>query len=147
MIVDWGADGRLPCEIWCFIDLRDVIPEGVQIDDIGGCVVQKGVHAVVESCSYITDEEEVAMLDMFVPIEKEIAELDEEGNLTRRLCLADVEAFVEPVAVVPDVGSPNKCKCFHVHQRKTWAANFEAWVRQPHKLDVIDDEDDEDDED
>jgi hypothetical protein len=140
VLVDWGADGKLPCELWCFIDLRDALPDGVRVE-LAGCIIQNGVCAVVESSSYLEDEDEINRSDLFVPIEKEVETLNEEGAVSkRRFYLADVEAFVEPITVVPNVGSSNKCMYFQVLSRKKWKDRFIDWLAEPHSLDEIEEE-------
>jgi hypothetical protein len=147
VLVDWGADGKLPCELWCFIDLRGVFPDDLRLQ-LAGCVIQNGVYAVVESSTYLEDEEEIGQSDLFVPIQKEVDDINEEGVVSkRRFYLADVEAFVEPITVVPNVGSSNKCMYFHVLSRKKWSDRFEAWLAEPHILDEIDEESSEEEED
>ena len=45
--------------------------------------------------------------------------------------LADVEAIVEPIAVIPDLGGePNNC--FVLRERKHWSRDFERWLEEPH---------------
>ena len=52
--------------------------------------------------------------------------------------MADVEAFVEPIVVIPDVGSVPRCKYFQVKSRSEWAKDFIEWIEMPHYHDVID---------
>lgn len=139
MLIDWGADGTLPCEIWAFIDLEE-LPHDASID-YGGINVQTGVYAVVESSNYVEDETEIGMSDIFIPIAKEVESINSEGYVTkRRFYLADVEAFLEPVNVVPDIGSMPRCKYFQVKSRGKWADEFVEWIEMPHHHDEIDDE-------
>jgi hypothetical protein len=51
--------------------------------------------------------------------------------------LADVEAFVEPAIVVPDIGGkPNSYLL--VINKSHWRAKFEEWLDAPHDLDEMD---------
>ena len=51
--------------------------------------------------------------------------------------LADVEAFVEPAIVVPDIGgSPNRYLL--VINKTHWKGKFEEWLEAPHDLDEMD---------
>ena len=85
--------------------------------------------------------EEIALLDLFVPIVKEMG-WDVHGNFRNRvLYLADVESFVGPLAVVPDIGNDHIGMYFQVHSRSKWAEDFIAFLEQPHKHDEIGDED------
>jgi hypothetical protein len=140
VLIDWGAHGTLPCEIWCFIDLREALDDGVSLE-ISGCIIQRGVYALVESSRYVEDPVQVAMSDLFIPIEKEVEGFDLDGGVERRFYLADVEAIVDPVAVVPNVGSMNRCSYFQVKSRTGWSANFVEWALAPHAHDVIADDD------
>ena len=51
--------------------------------------------------------------------------------------LADVEAFVEPCCVVPDLGGPGN-RYFVLKPRNKWAKEFVRWIEDPHKLDQMD---------
>ncbi len=151
--VDWGPGyGILPCELWCFIDLSH-LPNDFQME-YDGSIVQKGIYAVVESSAYSTDEEEIGMSDLFMPLTKEF-DLTEDGQPRGRVFyLADVDAIVSTTIIVPDVGCENRMDYFEVMPMHKWAENFVHWVEAPHKDDVIEDdpvevkvEDDEEEED
>ncbi len=146
MAIDWGGDGKLPCEIWCFIDLSEIIPDGTTVPFRGFCL-ESAIYALVESVNYVQDEVEIGKSDFFVPIRKEVDGEDEDGNpMARSFHLANVEVFAEPVVVVPNVGSEDKCMYFEVKPRKTWANEFIKWVELPHNLDEIEDSADEEEE-
>ena len=50
--------------------------------------------------------------------------------------LADVEAFEEPVAVVPDIGG--RANDYFIVKNKTeWAEDFVDWLEEPSDLDTI----------
>ena len=136
VIVDWGRNsgGETPCEIWCFADLRG-LPEDVhiRIDDV---TVQKGVYAIVESATVA--EEHGANSVLFQPIFKEGLRMDDDddGKLKgRNFYLADVDAFVAPAVVVPDIGSPQLNKYFLLKPRDQWARGFTRWVEDEYYLD------------
>jgi hypothetical protein len=68
----------------------------------------------------------------------------QKGFVTKRkFYFADVDAFVEPLCVVPDVGSNPKCKYFQVKPRRQWGEDFASWIMEPHYNDVTDVDDDE----
>ena len=138
-IVDWGPGwGRLPCEIWCFIDLT-TLPDGVTVKHFGQRL-DANVYALVESCSYSQDEKDNLQSDIFLPIKKYL-EVDANGQpQTRSLYLADVDAIVEPVVVVPNIGCEDKRSYFQVRSRAKWSEDFLRWVQEPHTLDEIDEE-------
>ena len=137
VLVDWGPDGQYPAEIWGFVDLEE-LPPGVRVE-YGGIWLKSGVYAIVESASYVEDADEIGLSDIFIPLIKEAAEIDHDGFVEKRkFYLADVEAFVEPIVVIPDVGSVPRCKYFQVKSRSEWAKDFIEWIKMPHYHDVID---------
>ena len=58
----------------------------------------------------------------------------------RRLYLADVSAFVEPIVVVPDIDRDSRSHYFHVTSRAQWSGQFTDWLEQPHELDEMDED-------
>ena len=59
---------------------------------------------------------------------------DPNGNsIGRTFFLADVEAFTEPLVVVPDIGGPSN-RYFLLHDRPTWVKRFTQWLETPHEL-------------
>ena len=50
-----------------------------------------------------------------------------------RYYLAEVEAFVDPAVVVPDIGGPNNAY-FWIKSREKWAKLFEQWLIAPIEL-------------
>ena len=130
VVVDWGPSGHSVCEIWCFVGLRG-LPEDFSAD-IGGVIVQKGVYAVVGSAKE-SEEEEVDNSDLSTPIYKECER--ENGVFSKRkFYLADVGAFASPVAVVADVGAPNRWKYFRLTPRREWPKMFIKWLQADHKI-------------
>jgi hypothetical protein len=65
-------------------------------------------------------------------------------NLT--FFLADVEAFVSPAMVVPNIGGPIN-SYFLVKERDEWRELFEEWLESPHTDDVFSDVEESDEED
>ena len=124
--------------IWCFVVL-DGIPEGESIEH-GGITLENGTFAVVESSTWVEDQEEVLLSDLFVPLFKEYEAVNEGGKITkRRFYLADTESIMSPLFVVADVGSMPKCGYFMVKPRSQWVEEFEAWLRDKHELDDTED--------
>ena len=111
--------------------------------------MQKGVYAVIESGCYLDEMDEgrqqqyATTSALFRPFFKEV-QMSNDGQMVRRkFYLGDVEAFVEPVTVIPDVGCVDIIKYFAVLPRREWANNFTKWLEEPHNLDIMDDEDEE----
>lgn len=136
VMIDWGDGVPLPCEIWCFLDLTE-LPEGVEVQ-IGEVIVEKGVYAVVESSNFLHVAEDATSSDMFNPIRKEVERNPDGSYEKRKFYLADVEAFVMPVAVIPDVGSEDKFRYFALSPRSEWCKTFKSWLDEAHHLDVMD---------
>ena len=146
-VFDWGTNhGKLPAEIWCFVDFSE-LPDDFSMD-FGDCKIQKGVFAVVESSYYDVKEDGSpnSTSEMFTPLIKE-ADFVVDGNIRqRKFYLADVEAIVSSVCVIPDVGC-NKLRYFEVAARKTWPKLFVNWLMATHKMDAYEMADSESDED
>ena len=137
VLMDWGAGAdRSPAQIWCFLDLTSL--GDAFRKKVDGVTVQKGIYAVVESTHY---EAAAPTSDIFIPCVKDAKELHENGALAKRqFYLADVEAFLDAVAVVPDIGHANKLRYLQVKSRREWAEGFVQWVQEPHHLDVMEGE-------
>ena len=136
-ILDWGAHyGKLPAEIWCFVDLSDK-PAGFSLK-YGDCTIQPGVYAVVESSHYDrkADGSPNCKSEMFVPLIKEVGSVDDDGDiLERKFYLADVESIVSPACVIPDVGC-HKLRYFEVLARNKWPDLFKTWLMTTHREDA-----------
>ncbi len=143
VVVDWGPHGKLPCEIWCFIDLSK-LHKSVRLED--GMLINPGVYAVVESSFLSNDESEIGLSDIFRPIIKEMDQTDPD-QWKHRYYLATVDAFVEGCVVVPDIGCVNICQYFWVKPRHMWSTDFVKWLESPHTNDdtISDSEDDKED--
>jgi len=141
-LLDWGDYGHLPGEIWCFVDLT-AVPPGFSMD-FGGVRVESGIFAIVESSSFDIDANGQPNItsDLFTPILKEVELANNNGEIGRRFYLADVEAIVDPLCVIPDVGDET-LRYFVVKPRKEWSNLFIQWVESNHKEDMDEMMDDE----
>ena len=132
VMIQW-EEGEYPAQIWGFLDLTD-IDEGTQVLLDDGLRVGSGIFAIVESCTYIEEEEPAS--DLFKPLQLETNQLSDEGDVLRRMFyVVDVETFKQPIVVIPDIGSTPKCKYFMMSPRSSWAQDFQAWIEMPHHLD------------
>ena len=156
---DWGAGhGKLPGEIWCFVDLSDA-PQDFSVM-YADCNLRRGVYAVVESSTYCPNTQtiidpndkrrvhkrnkrrlmvQINISELFVPLIKELAPAANYREVIadqKRFFLADVESIVSPLMVIPDIGSDNKHRYFHVLARNEWVQKFQLWVEQAHTHDV-----------
>ena len=152
-IFDWGQYGKLPCEIWCFVDFTDV-PPGFFVH-FGENYLQKGVYAVVESAQYVPEPEDEKnpkirqkLLDdrgrkseLFRPLSKDI-------NGGPVFYLADVESIVAPTCVIPDLGNEDVVRYLQVTPRKEWPQLYIKWLMATHIEDTanMESSDDESDE-
>ena len=135
---DDGGYGDLPCQIWCFViieglsepDDSDSDTEALRIK-YGGIWLENQVFAVVESAGWDPDHREITMSDLFHPILKDI------GRSKRRFYLANVDAIVSPMCVVPDIGCKGKNRYFQVEPRSQWVEQFVSWVEDPHEYDAM----------
>ena len=143
VLVQWNeTEDPLPARIWGYVDLRG-LPQNSGIKHGGNDSLDPGVYAIVESASYIGDEGENNLSNIFTPIKKELVVTD--GFVRKSvLYLADVETFVAPIAVVPDIGG-EKNAYFVVKNKTQWRENFLEWLDQPVRDDVIDSEIDDSD--
>ena len=126
--VNWGEEGNLPNKISAFVDLQD-LPKDSGIS-YGGIDLQPGIFGVVENSVLSTDEDDINMSELFFPITKEVGGLTMNNVSHLSFLLADVEAFVKPVAVIPDIGGqPNSY--FALQERANWADMFTTWLDTP----------------
>ena len=146
-LFDWGdplqgGHGELPGHIQCFVQL-----DGVDDDldagrtKFGGIYLENGTYAVIESAKWVTDEKEVTMSDLFVPLQKVVRRVDTRTGrvLERRFFLADVDAIVSPLCVVPNIGAKPSCMYLQVKPRSQWVEEFVEWLRDPASLDDMSD--------
>ncbi|MCA1807754.1 MAG: hypothetical protein LC687_07900, partial [Actinobacteria bacterium] len=132
VMIHW-QEGDHPAQIWGFLDLQD-IPRGrvVKVDE--RTTVRRGVFAIVESANYV--EEDAPLSNIFTPLVLDTAELSEEGLVSvRKFWLVDVEAFKDPIVVIPNVGT--KDQYLLMKSREEWANDFVQWIEMPHKYDKI----------
>lgn len=139
-LVDWGSHGKLPCKLWGFVDLTE-LPAGRNGVEHGGLKhIPPGNYAIVESSEYLEEEDGAVTSELLEPILKEVGPIDNNGNVTD-LCfyLADVEAIVDPLVVIPDIGgAPNAY--FVVKGRSEWRELFIKWLEAPHYHDDMQEE-------
>jgi hypothetical protein len=117
------------------------LPSGKIAPKYDGNRLSNGTFAVVETTKLDetgpNKDDELGRSDLMMPVLKE-ASFDMEGNVVkRRFYLADVEAILDPCAVVPDIGGP-KNRYFVVKPRNQWADDFITWISDPHNIDEMD---------
>jgi hypothetical protein len=143
--VDWGDDGHLPNKIWGFVDLTAMPPHyAVSFGGIND--LQPAVYGIVESAQYDqVAEENVVQSEIMVPITKEVGQMTN-GLVTKlKFYLADTEAFLAPLAVIPNVGGPAN-SYFVLDNRQVWKESFEEWLECPDSDYMFFDEEDDSEE-
>ena len=136
MWVDWGTHGILPNKIWGFVDLTD-IPQNARISYGGLGRVTPGVYAIVESSTVMEGHGEVT--ELVVRLETDCVK--QNGKLVcMTFYLADVEAFVDPAIVVPDVGGPEN-SYLAILNRPGWCKKFESWLETSQEFDDLEEDD------
>lgn len=134
VVIDWDQYGKLPCKIYGFVDLT-MLPDdsGLNYGEVES--LSPGLYAIVECAEYDDDDDDWDLAEMLKPLIKEVAEI--RGGRVRKLkfYLADVDAFVAPTVVVPDIGgAPNAY--FEVKGMEKWSEEFISWLEQDPKLDA-----------
>ncbi|NJL56628.1 hypothetical protein HC928_16790 [bacterium] len=138
VMVRW-QEGDFPAQIWCFVDLTN-IPDGDAVQ-VGDLKVDKGMYAVVECTTVDVNDE--AISDLWIPITTVVNRLSNRGEvLERKYYLADVEAFVGPLCVIPNIGAKPSCKYLMMKSRDKWADDFIQWIRMDHRFDRMEMEED-----
>ena len=135
VMIQW-EEGDTPAEIWCYVDLTE-IPEGTEITLDSGMIVEHGVFAVVKCTTWVEDEEEITRSDLFTPLAKAVNPPNADNTFTRLYTLVNVEAFKDPVVVIPNIGHEDKNQYFMVAPRFQWADDFAAWLEMPHQHDKM----------
>ena len=139
VIIDWGKDGQLPNRIYGFVDLRalpDILAGPNRISYGGVLNIKPAIYAIVEATTLGCDG--VNGSELFDVLETEVSEFDD-GMVTKlKFYLADVDSFMEPCVVVPNVGGPTN-SYFWAEPRSRWSELFVKWLRAPHSYDETED--------
>ena len=140
-VFDWGDEGQLPCHIMGFLDLAS-LPANFSFDFAGIDCITRGIYAIVETSTHHQDEASLKISELFIPIKKKIGGYT--GNFVshRIFLLADCNAIVSPIAVVPNIGGGQN-EYFEVKPRAKWREDFISWLESPMReedLDLSDDE-------
>lgn len=133
VLVQWGDGEPEPAQIWCFIDLNNIVePEGESEKLVfGNCDLTHGVFAVIEAAEYRARQNGDPRSHFFRPMVKEMGAHGTGGVRSRKFYLIDTEAIADPCFVIPDVGSQNGKSYFQVKNREEWVHVFEDWLVAP----------------
>ena len=138
VVIDWGEEGELACKIYGFIDLTE-FPENLSVN-YQGSWVSNGIYAIVEVAMEKLDEDSVNYTELFVPMETEVGSITNGEVSALKFYLADVEAFIRPVAVVPDIGGRSNAY-FRLKDRQVWREEFMEWLEEANEDELIEDSD------
>ena len=122
VMADFGDDGIFPCQIWGFVDLRHLPVE----DD----EQEPAICAIVESLNEVKTPSEANLSRLFVPYTKQIKE-NNDGTWERSFWICDVESFLEPTTVIPDIGNIDDTAYLRLKPRHEWADDFGEWLHRP----------------
>ena len=126
MLVDWSAEVDTCAKLWGFVDLSG-IPKDSGIK-YGGCSgLQPEVYAICEYAEYTDDDDDEMLHNLFVPLRKKVGRIVDGAVTKLKFYLVEVEAFLGPVTVVPDIGgAPNTY--LMVKNRAEWLDDFHDWL-------------------
>ena len=135
VIIDWGDEGELPCHLMGFLDLS-VLDNNILLNYGGQDSISPGIYAIVESSSYVAEEDAINLSELFIPIQKHVGGFTGSFVSHRTFFLADVECIVGPVAVIPDLGGQAN-DYLQLRTRNDWKQDFINWLESPHDDDII----------
>jgi hypothetical protein len=119
------------------------LPEDAGISYGGVQQLSPGVYAIVESAKFLKNKCLADMSDLFLPIRKDHGKLVNGSAVRYKYYLADVEGFISPTVVIPDLGGQTN-DYFVLKAREDWKEVFTKWLLDGDKGDISDEEDDDD---
>ena len=134
-MVDWGRDGKLPNKIWGFVDLRQ-LPAASRVNYGGLSNLSPSIYAVVEATELSPEVEGDIHCELFIRLHTEVGAKTDGYVSELKFYLADVEAFVDPCVVIPNLGGETN-SYFWVQNRSQWTESFAKWLRAPHETDEM----------
>jgi hypothetical protein len=137
---DWGGTPNRtePGQIWCFVVIDSIQDPENSGFFYGNIEVENGTYAVIEASSPDKGRRENRQSDIFLPYTKDVLQTGTKYRAWKRLfILADVEAIVKPLVVVPNIGGKVGTEFLVVRPRSEWVTEFKLWLDEPNSLDVI----------
>jgi len=138
--VDWGRHGQLPNKMWGFDDLCGLpadLPCNQQLNFGGVANLSPSIYAIVESTELSPSLHGDVNCDIFMRLHTEVGAKTDGFVSKLKFYLADVEAFVDPCIVIPNLGGETN-SYFWVQNRRKRAKSFANWLRAPHHMDHMD---------
>jgi len=120
------------------------LPRNQQLNFGGVANLSSSIYAIVESTELSPSLHRDINCDIFVRLHTEVGA--ETGGCVCKLkfYLADVEAFVDPCIIIPNLGGETN-SYFWVQNRRKGGKSFANWLRAPHHMDHMDGLNDNDD--
>ena len=87
------------------MDLTDILPPNSGILH-GQTYLEPEVYAIVESSEDIARQRQYRYSELFTPISKVVGGIVNDRVTHLVFLLVTVDAFVKPIAVIPDLGGP-----------------------------------------
>ena len=84
---------------------------------------------MVENATWVEDKIQRDLSEIFVPLLKEVGDSRNNLAVNLKFYLADVEAIVRPIAVIPDLDGVSN-GYFYVKDRDTWRKEFEDFLEE-----------------
>ena len=123
--------GNLPCHLMGFVDLSD-LPQDFAKNYANLAPLMLGIYAIAQCAEYIEDEARQAVSEIFIPIRKVVGGFTQNRVGKLELYLVDVESFVAPLAVIPDLGGPAN-EYFVIKDQVKWVNDFMEWLDSPYE--------------
>jgi hypothetical protein len=135
--IKWESHGTLPNKIWGFVDFSAIDEDNVVI--CGGMTsIPRGIYAIVESAVEIRPKPGEYKSKLFTYVTKEVASMEDDRVQKLEFYLADVDAFDEPIVVIPNIGGEANGYLL-MSPRSKWADDFGKWLEKPfEKIDPFD---------
>jgi hypothetical protein len=96
------------------------------------CGIPPGIYAIVESAEQDRSSSDIVS-ELFVPIIKEVGGMQHNRVTKLKFYLADVDAFYEPVVVIPDLGGKLPNRYLLLRNVRKWKEDFTNWLETPYE--------------
>ena len=113
----------------CFVDLSKL-----PVESRPGKHEGSGFYVMVEPAVRVTEENEIAMSDMFIPCVKEINDTAAINLDLTKLQLYPVEKIEGATCLIPDLDNPNPRSYLQIVPKAQWADQFEEWLHTDHEV-------------
>ena len=130
VLIDWGNEGHLPCQLMGFIDLS-AFPTGKKLKYKDSVIDSPGFYAIVEYGEFIEENADEMNSELFVYFEKKFFQDPTTGLKKRLYYVVNCDSIYATLAVIPDFSEkPNGF--FVLKDRPKWRRLFETWLAEPH---------------